>query len=116
MRVDPHGSLTVSPSGESPSRRRSQSWDWCRGCVGGQRPGPAQRVQPARDGTPGKNDASHLMAYSPQHIEVTIDSSRIAAAVLRCWWFNSRDGTPQALPSTTSEKSSDFSPPSGRQN
>jgi len=72
-------------------------------------------VQLTRDGTPGKNNASYLMAYFPQHVEATIDTSRIAAAVLRGWWFNPREGTSKALPSIAGEKSSSFSPPSGHQ-
>ena len=74
-----------------------------------------KRVQLTRDGTPRENDASYLMAYFPQHVEATIDTSRIAAAVLRGWWFNPRDGTSKALPSIAGEKSSSFSPPSGHQ-
>ena len=70
-----------------------------------------RRVQVTRDGTPGKDDATYLMAYFPQHVEAIIDTSRIAAPTLRGWWFNPRDGTSKALASIARSREWKVSPP-----
>lgn len=53
-------------------------------------------VQVTRDGTPGRNDATYVMAYLPMLRNVTINTAVLAADRLRVWWFDPREGV--ALP------------------
>ena len=74
-------------------------------------PNDLTRVQFTRDGTPGRNDASYVMAYFPQHVEAMINTSKIASPALRGWWFNPRDGTSKSLGKIANDKQMKFSPP-----
>lgn len=49
-------------------------------------------VTMTRDGTPGRNDATYLMAYLPQVMHITIDTTCLAGKHLRYWWFDPRQG------------------------
>lgn len=69
------------------------------------------RIQITRDGTPGKNDASYLMAYFPSHTEATLDTARINARNLRGWWFNPRDGSSQNLKTFRNRNEMKLAPP-----
>ena len=50
------------------------------------------RVQATRDGTPGKNDATYLMAYLSAPADVTLNTGVIAAHTLRAYWFDPATG------------------------
>jgi hypothetical protein len=69
------------------------------------------RIQATRDGTPGRNDASYLMAYFPEHREVTVATAAIAGSELRGWWFNPRNGEATALGTLRNERKRAFTPP-----
>jgi len=69
------------------------------------------RIQATRDGTPGQNDATYLMAYFPQHRQATLNTERIAGATLRGWWFNPRTGKVTALDTMANQKKMPFTPP-----
>jgi hypothetical protein len=69
------------------------------------------RIQVTRDGSPGRNDATYLMAYFPEHRQVTLRTEVITGSELRTWWFNPRTGaamTPEVLPN---QKQMLFTPP-----
>lgn len=51
-----------------------------------------ERIQVTRDGRPGQNDATYILAYFPSHRQVTLNTGRIAGATLRGWWYNPRTG------------------------
>ena len=68
-------------------------------------------VSVTRDGTPGKNDASYLMAYFPQQGTITLKTERLAGKTIRGWWFNPRDGSVQSLGEVAKEKRREFSAP-----
>ena len=69
------------------------------------------RIQTTRDGTPGRNDATYLMAYFPEHRSVTLATEVIAAPELRGWWFNPRNGQPTALGVLRKGPQMEFTPP-----
>lgn len=69
------------------------------------------RVQVTRDGTPGQNDASYLMAYFPSHTEAALNTSKINARTLRGWWFNPRDGSTKPLNKIRNKSEVKFTPP-----
>jgi hypothetical protein len=74
-------------------------------------PDGVARIQATRDGRPGQDDATYLMAYFPEHRRVTIATGRIAAAKLRGWWFNPRTGEATPLGEWANTKSREFEPP-----
>jgi len=76
----------------------------------GQRDGLG-RIQSTRDGTAGRNDATYLMAYFPEHGRVTINTEKLAAAELRGWWFNPRTGKATAMGIFRNQKKMAFEPP-----
>jgi hypothetical protein len=78
--------------------------------VAGQGDG-VSRVQVTRDATPGRSDASYLMAYFPEHREVTLATEAIAGAGLRGWWFSPRTGDATALGTLRKEPKLAFAPP-----
>lgn len=45
-----------------------------------------------RDGTPGKSDATYLMAYTPLSHVMKLNSSLIPGKRLRAWWYDPRTG------------------------
>ncbi len=55
-------------------------------------PGGIGQIQVTRDGTPGNNDATYILAYLPQGQNVELDTARIPGGVLRVWWMNPRTG------------------------
>ncbi len=59
----------------------------------GQGESTATRVQVARDGTDGNNDATCIAAYLSAPADVTIDTRVIAGAFLKVTWFNPETGT-----------------------
>jgi hypothetical protein len=50
------------------------------------------RVVVTRDGTPGNQDATYIMAYLPHTVGLALDTSAIPGPSLRVWWFSPRDG------------------------
>lgn len=52
----------------------------------------SDHVQATRDGTPGRGDATYVMAYLPQAGRVRLDSSVIPGKWLRVWWYCPVDG------------------------
>ena len=66
--------------------------------LAGQGKDVASRVQATRDGTPGKHDATFLMAYISAPQTITLDTSVIAARELNVSWFNPETGASE-LPS-----------------
>lgn len=73
--------------------------------------GGLEYVSVTRDGTRGKNDASYIMAYFPQYVEVTFKTERLSGETIRGWWFNPRDGSTRALGEFAKEKLMKFAPP-----
>jgi hypothetical protein len=61
--------------------------------VVGENPSHAtDHVQATRDGTPGNNDATYIMAYLPYLRSVTINTRVIKGDQLKIWWFDPRSG------------------------
>lgn len=56
------------------------------------------RVQATRDGTPGKNDATYLMAYLSSPQTVVLNTAVIAAPILNAFWFEPATGLTEKLP------------------
>jgi hypothetical protein len=69
------------------------------------------RVQAARDGTPGRDDASYLMIYLPDRRRVTIQTQRLAAREFRGWWYDPTTGESLALGILDRQASHSFEPP-----
>ncbi len=69
------------------------------------------RIQATRDGTQGRNDATYLMIYFPEHRTATIRTEKLAAAGLRGWWLNPRTGKTTALGAMPNRKKMSFEPP-----
>lgn len=78
--------------------------------VAGQGDG-VSRVQVTRDATPGRSDASYLMAYFPEHREVSLATEAIAGAELHGWWFSPRTGEATPLGTLRKEPKLAFAPP-----
>jgi hypothetical protein len=74
-------------------------------------PDGLDRVQATRDGSPGQNDATCIMAYMPGRQRVTLNTGRIAAPVLRGWWYNPRNGKAKDLGAFTNDPGLSFEPP-----
>ncbi|HYP18402.1 MAG TPA: DUF4038 domain-containing protein [Opitutus sp.] len=55
------------------------------------------RVQATRDGTPGKRDASYIMAYLSVPRAIMLDTGAIAARRLRAHWFDPATGRTLAI-------------------
>lgn len=73
--------------------------------------GGLEYVSVTRDGTPGKNNASYVMAYFPQSATVTLKTERLTGKTICGWWFNPRDGSVQSLGEFEKAKRKEFSPP-----
>lgn len=69
------------------------------------------RIQATRDGNPGADDASWLMAYLPDSGSVTIRTGRVAGEQLRGWWFDPCSGTTVPLGLMPNRPSLSFEPP-----
>lgn len=74
-------------------------------------PDGVARVQATRDGRPGQDDATCLMAYFPEHRRVTVNTGRIAATTLRGWWYNPRTGAATPLGEFSNAQTKEFEPP-----
>ncbi len=48
----------------------------------------SDHVQVCRDGTPGENDASYIMAYLPYISGATVSTAAIQGEKLKIWWIN----------------------------
>jgi len=55
------------------------------------------RIQATRDGTPGRSDATYLMAYLSAPKTVTLDTAAIAARTLKLYWFNPATGASEVM-------------------
>ncbi|MDX2430649.1 MAG: DUF4038 domain-containing protein, partial [Bacteroides sp.] len=60
--------------------------------LGSNKPGASDHVQVCRDGTPGENDASYIMAYLPYINGTKLNTSAIAGKELMVWWINPSTG------------------------
>ncbi|RPI45231.1 MAG: DUF4038 domain-containing protein [Bacteroidetes bacterium] len=60
-------------------------------------------IRVTRDGNPGRQDATYIMAYLPYFRSFTINTSVIAGESLRVWWYDPRTGHafPQGVFSNT---------------
>jgi hypothetical protein len=56
------------------------------------------RIQATRDGTPGRSDATYLMAYLSAPQTVTLNTAAIAARTLKLYWFNPATGASEVMP------------------
>ena len=65
--------------------------------LAGQGTNVATQIQAMRDGEPGKNNASCVMAYISSSRAVTLDTRGIAARQLNVTWFNPTTGDSQIL-------------------
>ncbi len=74
-------------------------------------PAGIERIQVTRDGRPGQNDATYILAYFPSHHPVTLNTSRIAAATLRGWWYNPRAGEATSIGEMAKGATMRFEPP-----
>ena len=52
----------------------------------------ADYVIATRDGSPGINDATYIMAYLPVSKDIKLKTSVIASKRLKAWWFDPRTG------------------------
>jgi hypothetical protein len=69
------------------------------------------RIQVTRDGRPGRDDGTYIMAYFPRHQPVTLNTGRIASKSLRGWWYNPRTGEATSIEEMTNDKTMPFAPP-----
>ena len=65
--------------------------------LAGQGPDVATRIQATRDGTPGRNDATYLMAYISSPRNITLNTSVLNAPLLNASWFNPGTGASEVL-------------------
>jgi hypothetical protein len=74
-------------------------------------PAGIERIQVTRDGRPGQNDATYILAYFPSYHQVTLNTGRIAAATLRGWWYNPRSGQATSIGEMAKRATMQFTPP-----
>jgi hypothetical protein len=55
------------------------------------------RVQATRDGTPGRNDATYLMAYISAPRKITLNTGVIASPALKLYWFSPETGASEVV-------------------
>lgn len=55
-------------------------------------PGGLGRLQATRDGHPGRDDATYLFVYFPEHHRAVINTAAIAGDTVRIGWFDPRAG------------------------
>lgn len=68
----------------------------------------ADHMQVTRNATPGKNDATFIMAYMPYAGGIKRNTRVIAARRLKAWWYDPRQG--MAFPLGTFDNKGEFSP------
>ncbi len=69
------------------------------------------RIQATRDGQPGVQDATYLMAYFPKHATATINTALITGDSLEGWWFNPRTGESTPLEAWKKTNTREVTPP-----
>ena len=74
-------------------------------------PQDIDRITVTRDGRPGQDDATYIMAYFPRHQQATLKTARISAATLRGWWYNPRTGEATLIGDMPREDTKQFVPP-----
>jgi len=74
-------------------------------------PKGVDRVGVTRDGRPGQDDATYILAYFPRHHRVTLNTGRVAAARLCGWWYNPRTGAATRIGEMANGRKMDFAPP-----
>jgi hypothetical protein len=67
----------------------------------------SDHIRVTRDGTPAESDATYIMLYLPYYRSFRVNTSVIAGAWLKVWWFNPRTG--HAFPQGTFDNSGEFS-------
>jgi hypothetical protein len=70
-----------------------------------------ERIQVTRDGRPGQNDATYILAYFPSDHRVTLNTGRIAAKTLQGWWYNPRNGEAMRVGEIANGNRMEFAPP-----
>jgi hypothetical protein len=65
--------------------------------VAGQGSDVATRTQATRDGNPGKNDATYLMAYLSAPLKVTLNTGAISGHTLNAYWFSPETGLTETI-------------------
>lgn len=65
--------------------------------LAGQGTDVATRVQATRDGTPGHNDATYLMAYLSAPQAVTLNTAAISGARLNAYWLSPETGLSEMI-------------------
>jgi len=65
--------------------------------LAGQGADVATRVQATRDGTPGRNDATYLMAYVSAPQAIPLNTGVIAARELKAYWFDPATGASETI-------------------
>jgi hypothetical protein len=65
--------------------------------LAGQGSDVATRIQTTRDGTPGNNDATYLMAYVSAPRKVVLNTAAIPARTLTAYWFNPETGSSEVI-------------------
>jgi hypothetical protein len=79
--------------------------------IAGDAPDGLDRVQVTRDGTPGADDATYILAYFPTHRRVTLHTARIAAETIHVSWYNPRTGESTERISMANADTAEFEPP-----
>jgi hypothetical protein len=57
----------------------------------------AKRTEATRDGDPGSNNATYIMAYISAPAQVTLNTAVIAASVLNAYWFSPETGATEVI-------------------
>jgi hypothetical protein len=73
-------------------------------------PTGVDRVQVTRDGRPGQDDGTYILAYFPGHQRVTLNTGRIGSKKLRGWWYNPRIGEATSIGEVTNDGKMQFAP------
>jgi hypothetical protein len=69
------------------------------------------RIQATRDGSADENDATYVMAYFPEHRQVTLRTEVVTGSDLRSWWYNPRTGSAMASEVLRKKEEMSFTPP-----
>ena len=69
-------------------------------------------VQACRDGTPGRDDATYIMAYFSRAHEVEIDTGKLGGGTIQGWWYNPSTGKAKRIDSFEKQRRRRFSTPS----
>jgi len=65
--------------------------------LSGQGSSVATRTEATRDGTPGNNDATYIMAYISAPAKITLNTAPIAAPTLNAYWFSPATGLTESM-------------------